>query len=299
MKQAKISFKTVVLLLFFYWSSNHSSVALITGITGQDGSYLAELLLAKGYTVHGLSRDPKTLPEPRTENNLEDCIQYIQTGQLILHYGDLADPELPEQLIANILPDEVYNLGAQSHVHYSFANPEYTAQVNGLATLRFLEAIKKTAPRKKIKFFQASSSEMFGRVKEIPQSEDTPFNPLSPYAAAKVYAHTVTKIYRQAYGMFACSGILFNHESPRRSKAFITRKITNAVAAIAYGELEVLELGNLNAQRDWGYAPEYVEAMWLMLQQEKPNDFVIATGELHMVREFVDAAFNEIGVTLI
>jgi len=272
--------------------------ALITGITGQDGSYLAEFLLKKEYTVHGLRRDPKLLGKPQDMDNLADLTDYIQSKQLIIHYGDLVDAQLIYRLVEEIQPDEIYNLGAQSHVALSFEKNEYTAEVNGLATLRFLEAIRKTGLTKKTKFYQASSSEMFGRVAEIPQTENTPFRPLSPYAASKIYAHYNTVIYREAYGIFACSGILFNHESPRRGEMFVTRKITKGVANIALGKQEYIELGNLNAKRDWGYAPEYVETMWLMLQQEKPDDYIIATGENHTVRDFVEAAFKEIGVDI-
>ncbi|QQS26901.1 GDP-mannose 4,6-dehydratase [bacterium] len=259
--------------------------ALITGITGQDGSYLAELLLDKGYEVHGIMRRNSTFTTGRIEHIFDD----IQ-----MHYGDLADSSSLQHIIANIQPDEVYNLAAQSHVKVSFDVPEYTADVTGTGTLRLLEAIRTSAPQ--AKFYQASSSEMFGKVLEVPQTEKTPFYPRSPYGAAKVYSYWITKNYRESYDMFACNGILFNHESPRRGETFVTRKITRAVAAIKAGKQDKLFLGNLDAKRDWGFAGDYVEAMWLMLQADKPDDYVVATNETHSVKEFCQIAFNHVGL---
>lgn len=260
-------------------------VALITGITGQDGSYLAELLLEKGYEVHGIMRRNSTFTTGRIEHIFE---------QLELHYGDLADSSSLQHIIAKVQPDEVYNLAAQSHVKVSFDVPEYTADVTGTGTLRLLEAIRTSAPN--AKFYQASSSEMFGKVLEVPQTEKTPFYPRSPYGAAKVYSYWITKNYRESYDMFACNGILFNHESPRRGETFVTRKITRAVAAIKLGKQDKLYLGNLDAKRDWGFAGDYVEAMWLMLQQDKADDYVIATNETHTVQEFCEKAFGHVGL---
>ena len=267
--------------------------ALITGITGQDGSYLAELLLEKNYKVHGLIRRNSTSDGTDRINHL------LKFPTITLHYGDMTDFACIAQLIKDIQPDEIYNLAAQSHVKVSFSNALYTADANGLGTLRILEAIKLLGLEKTTRFYQAATSEMFGEVQSIPQREDTPFYPRSPYGVAKLYAHWITKNYREAYGMFACSGILFNHESPRRGETFVTRKITKTLAEIRNGKRIVpLELGNLDAKRDWGHAKDYVEAMWLMLQQEEPEDFVIATGQQHTVREFVDAAFDYMGYTI-
>lgn len=268
--------------------------ALITGITGQDGSYLAELLLAKGYEVHGIVRRAAT---PNTAN-LDACRRDHGSaqGQPILHYGDLTDSNSLSKVALNIEPDEIYNLAAQSHVHVSFQKPIYTMDVTATGALRMLELAVELSRRKPVRFYQASSSEMFGEVREVPQSEATPFNPRSPYACAKVCAHHLTANYRDAYGLFACSGILFNHESPRRGEDFVTRKITRAAARISEGLQDKLYLGNLDARRDWGYAKDYVEAMWLMLQQEDPDDYVIATGETHTVRDLLQAAFTYIGL---
>ncbi|MEM6821400.1 MAG: GDP-mannose 4,6-dehydratase [Verrucomicrobiota bacterium] len=263
--------------------------ALITGITGQDGSYLADLLLEKGYEVHGLIRRSSSFNTDRVDHIYQDP---HDTSRFFLHYGDLSDSVSVMSLLQEIKPDEVYHLGAQSHVRVSFDIPEFTGDVTGLGTLRLLEGIRKTDLN--TKFYQASSSEMYGLVQEVPQSEKTPFYPRSPYAAAKVYAHWLTVNYRESYDLFACSGILFNHESPRRGETFVTRKITRAVARIKAGIQDKIYLGNLDAKRDWGYAKEYVEAMWLMLQQEKPNDYVIATGETHTVREFLEEAFQHV-----
>lgn len=262
--------------------------ALITGITGQDGSYLAELLLNKGYEVHGTIRRASSFNTARIDHLYTD--PHINGVRLFLHYGDIADSTNLIKLLYRIQPDEIYHLAAQSHVRVSFDIPEYTGDVTGLGTIRILEAIRETGL--KSKFYQASSSEMFGKVRETPQSERTPFYPRSPYGAAKVYAYWATVNYREAYGMFAANGILFNHESPRRGETFVTRKITRAVARIKANLQDKLYLGNLDAKRDWGYAKEYVEAMWLMLQQDKPDDYVIATGETHSVSEFLAEAFS-------
>ena len=262
--------------------------ALITGITGQDGSYLAELLLNKGYEVHGTIRRASSFNTARIDHLYTD--PHINGVRLFLHYGDIADSTNLIKLLYRIQPDEIYHLAAQSHVRVSFDIPEYTGDVTGLGTIRILEAIRETGL--KSKFYQASSSEMFGKVLETPQTERTPFYPRSPYGAAKVYAYWATVNYREAYGMFAANGILFNHESPRRGETFVTRKITRAVARIKANLQDKLYLGNLDAKRDWGYAKEYVEAMWLMLQQDKPDDYVIATGETHSVSEFLTEAFS-------
>lgn len=264
--------------------------ALISGITGQDGSYLAELLIEKGYEVHGIVRRSSSLNRGRIDHLFDDGTDRLHR----LHYGDLTDASSINRLIRDVKPDEIYNLGAQSHVKVSFDVPDYTADSVGIGTLRLLEATREAgiAPR----FYQAGSSEMFGLVQATPQSETTPFYPRSPYAAAKVYAHWISVNYREAYGMFVCNGILFNHESPRRGEGFVTRKITRGVAAIKLGLTDTLALGNLDAKRDWGYAKDYVEAMWLMLQQDKPDDFVIATGETHTVREFCEVAFGHVGL---
>lgn len=266
--------------------------AFVTGITGQDGSYLAELLLGKGYEVHGLVRRASSFNRARLDAIYAD--PKLRETRLFLHYGDLSESGSLTRLLHQIQPDEVYNLGAQSHVRVSFDAPEYTLDVGGTGTLRLLEAITQSGLRPR--FYQASSSEMFGKVREIPQTELTPFHPRSPYAVAKVCAHWATVNYRESYGLHASNGILFNHESPRRGESFVTRKITLGVAHILAGLQDKLPLGNLDAKRDWGYAKEYVEAMWLMLQQEQPDDYVIATGETHSVREFLEAAFAQVGL---
>jgi GDPmannose 4,6-dehydratase len=269
-----------------------SKIALITGITGQDGSYLAELLLEKGYIVHGIIRRSSSFNTDRIDHLYRD--PHLTGVRLFLHYGDVSDSTGLNRLLRQIRPDEIYHLGAQSHVRVSFDTPEYTADVTGLGTIRLLDAILDTGI--KTRFYQASSSEMFGKVKEVPQKEDTPFYPRSPYGCAKVFAYWTTVNYREAYGIYACNGILFNHESPRRGETFVTRKITRAVAKILAKKQEKLYLGNLDAKRDWGYAKDYVNAMWLMLQQPEPEDFVIATGETHTVREFVEEAFGYVGL---
>jgi GDPmannose 4,6-dehydratase len=266
--------------------------ALITGITGQDGSYLAELLLSKGYEVHGIIRRASTFNTGRLEGIYED--PHAEDGRLFLHYGDLADASALARLIGRIQPEEVYNLAAQSHVRVSFDSPEYTADIGATGTLRLLEAIRETGIRPR--FYQASSSEMFGKAQEVPQTERTPFYPRSPYGCTKVFSFWITVNYREAYGLHASNGILFNHESPRRGETFVTRKITRAVAHIQAGLQDKLFLGNLEARRDWGYAKEYVEAMWLMLQQENGDDYVIATNEKHSVREFLEVAFGHAGL---
>jgi len=266
--------------------------ALITGITGQDGSYLAELLLDKGYTVHGIIRRSSSFNTDR----IEHIYQAPQEGQkkLFLHYGDLADSTSVLTLLGDTKPDEIYHLGAQSHVRVSFDIPEYTGDVTGLGTIRMMEAVRKFTP--KSRFYQASSSEMFGKVMEIPQKETTPFYPRSPYGAAKVYGYWITVNYRESYGLHATNGILFNHESPRRGETFVTRKITRAVARIKAGLQDKIYMGNIEAKRDWGYAPDYVEAMWRMLQQDQGDDYVLATGETHSVREFLEVAFARAGM---
>lgn len=266
--------------------------ALITGITGQDGSYLTEFLLSKGYDVYGLMRRSSSFNTGRIDHLYQD--PHEKNLRLKLVYGDLNDASSLNRIIRTIKPDEIYNLGAQSHVKVSFEVPEYTAEITGLGTIRLLEAIRDTGI--KTKFYQASSSEMYGLVQEIPQTEKTPFYPRSPYAAAKVYSYWVTVNYREGYDLFACNGILFNHESPRRGETFVTRKITMALAKIHYGIQDKLYLGNLDAKRDWGFAGDYVEAMWLMLQQKKGDDYVIATGETHSVREFLEEAFGYAGL---
>jgi len=268
--------------------------ALITGITGQDGSYLAELLLSKGYEVHGVIRRASTFNTDRIDHLYQD--PHVNGVKLFLHYGDLADSVQMVKLLYDLQPDEVYNLGAQSHVRVSFEIPEYTGDVVGVGAVRILEAIREANLVDKVRFYQASSSEMFGKVQEVPQTEETPFWPRSPYGCAKMYAHWLTVNYRESYDMFACSGILFNHESPRRGETFVTRKITRAATRIKLGLQEKLYLGNLDAERDWGYAKEYVEMMWLMLQQDKPDDYVIATNETHSVKEFVVEAFDRLGL---
>lgn len=266
--------------------------ALITGITGQDGSYLAELLLEKGYEVHGIIRRSSSFNTERIDHLYSD--PHINDVRMFLHYGDLSDSSNLSRLLEKIQPDEIYNLAAQSHVRVSFDMPEYTADVVGLGTIRILDAIKET--HIKTKFYQASTSELYGKVVETPQTEKTPFYPRSPYACAKLYSYWITVNYRESYDMYACNGILFNHESPRRGETFVTKKITHAIAKILKKEQDKLYLGNLDAKRDWGYAKDYVEAMWLMLQQEKADDYVIATGETHSVKEFLDEAFGLVGL---
>src|SRR5262249_9838999 len=266
--------------------------ALVTGITGQDGSYLAELLLEKGYEVHGIIRRASTFNTSRIDRLYRD--PHVNDVRLFLHYGDIADSTNLIKLLYRIQPDEIYHLAAQSHVRVSFDIPEYTGDVTALGTVRILEALRET--QIPARFYQASSSEMYGDVFEVPQSETTPFRPRSPYAAAKLYAYWVTVNYRQAHNVFACNGILFNHESPRRGETFVTRKITRAVAAIKAGRQDSLYLGNLDARRDWGFAPDYVRAMWRMLQQPTADDLVIATGEAHSVREFLEVAFSRVGL---
>jgi len=266
--------------------------ALITGITGQDGSYLAELLLSKGYEVHGIIRRASTFNTGRLDPIYDD--PHSGKNRLFLHYGDLSDASALSRLIGKVQPEEIYNLAAQSHVRVSFDSPEYTTDITATGAVRLLEAIRETGI--KPRFYQASSSEMYGLVQEVPQKETTPFYPRSPYGCAKVYAYWITVNYRESYGMHASNGILFNHESPRRGETFVTRKITRAVAHIKAGLQKKLYLGNLDAKRDWGFAKEYVEAMWLMLQQEKAEDYVIATGETHSIREFLTAAFGHVGL---
>lgn len=268
--------------------------ALITGITGQDGSYLAELLLEKGYEVHGIIRRSSSFNTGRIDHLYQD--PHIHGVKLFLHYGDLADSSSVSRLIEKIKPDEIYNLGAQSHVRVSFDVPEYTGDVVGLGTLRILDAIKESGI--KTKFYQASSSELFGLVQETPQKETTPFYPRSPYAVAKLYAYWITVNYRESYNMYACNGILFNHESPRRGETFVTKKITRGLARIMAGKDDCLYLGNLDAKRDWGYAKDYVEGMWRMLQQKAPEDFILATGETHSVREFIEECAKLLGIDL-
>ncbi|QTA38486.1 GDP-mannose 4,6-dehydratase [Thermosipho ferrireducens] len=270
--------------------------ALITGITGQDGSYLAELLLEKGYEVHGLIRRSSTFNTRRIDHLYKD--PHEEGARLFLHYGDMTDSTMLVNFIQQIQPDEIYNLAAQSHVKVSFEIPEYTANSDALGTLRLLEAIRLLGLEKKVKFYQASTSELFGKVQEIPQKETTPFYPRSPYAAAKLYAYWITINYREAYNMFTCNGILFNHESERRGETFVTRKITRAATRILLGTQEKLYLGNLNAKRDWGYAKDYVKGMWLMLQQQEPDDYILATGETHSVREFCEKTFENLGIKL-
>jgi len=271
-------------------------VALITGITGQDGSYLAELLLEKGYEVHGIKRRASSFNTKRIDHLYVDL--HENNVKFKLHYGDLTDSTNIIRIIQEVQPDEIYNLGAMSHVKVSFDSPEYVANVDGIGTLRILEAIRILGMVKKTRIYQASTSELYGLVQEVPQSETTPFYPRSPYGVAKIYGFWITKNYREAYDMYACNGILFNHESPRRGETFVTRKITMATARIAVGKQDCLYLGNLDAQRDWGHAKDYVVAMWAMLQQEKPEDFVIATGKTTYVRDFVRMAFKECGIEL-
>lgn len=283
-----------VFLFYVSWASGKT--AMIVGVTGQDGTYLSEFLLNKGYIVHGIKRRASLINNTRRIDHLHDDVRY--QGRFFLHYGDVTDGSNIIRLIQEIMPDEIYNLSAQSHVQVSFEMPLYTAEVDALGPLHILEAIRIVGGTKKIKFYQASTSEMFGLVQEIPQKETTPFYPRSPYGVAKLYGHWITKNYREAYGIFACSGILFNHESPIRGETFVTRKIARAVARIAFGLQDALYLGNLDALRDWGHARDYVEAMWLMLQQDTPDDYVIASGENHSVREFVERSFAEIGINI-
>lgn len=270
--------------------------ALITGITGQDGSYLAEQLLAKGYEVHGIIRRSSSFNTKRVDHLYNDPAKKDVT--FFLHHGDMTDSSNLNRILEKVIPDEIYNLAAQSHVQVSFEVPEYTADADAIGVLRFLDAIKEVGLKDKARFYQASTSELYGKVQEVPQTEKTPFYPRSPYAVAKQYAYWMVVNYREAYGLHASNGILFNHESPRRGETFVTRKITRAVARIKEGLQESLSLGNIEAKRDWGYAPEYTEMMWLMLQQDQPDDYVVATGEMHTVREFVEAAFKSVGINI-
>ncbi|TYO96130.1 GDPmannose 4,6-dehydratase [Geothermobacter ehrlichii] len=273
-----------------------AKVALITGVTGQDGAYLAEFLIGKGYIVHGIKRRASLFNTDRIDHLYQD--PHVENRNFILHYGDLTDSTNLIRIIQQVQPDEIYNLAAQSHVAVSFETPEYTANADAIGTLRILEAIRILGLEKKTRFYQASTSELYGLVQEIPQKETTPFYPRSPYAVAKLYAYWITVNYREAYGIYGCNGILFNHESPLRGETFVTRKITRAMARIALGLQDCLYLGNLNALRDWGHARDYVEMQWLMLQQDQPEDFVIATGIQHSVRDFVNAAAGELGISL-
>jgi GDPmannose 4,6-dehydratase len=273
-----------------------SKTALITGVTGQDGAYLAQLLLDKGYVVHGIKRRSSSFNTGRIEDIYQD--PHVEHPRFILHYGDLTDATNLIRIVQETQPDEIYNLAAQSHVQVSFETPEYTANADGVGVLRLLEAIRILGLEKKTRFYQASTSELYGLVQEVPQRETTPFYPRSPYGVAKLYAYWITVNYREAYGMYACNGILFNHESPLRGETFVTRKITRAAAAIQLGKQQTLFLGNLSAKRDWGHAREYVRGMWLMLQQDEPEDFVLATGETTEVRQFVQWAFEDVGVEL-
>jgi GDPmannose 4,6-dehydratase len=275
---------------------NQKKVALITGVTGQDGSYLAEFLLEKDYIVHGIKRRASSFNTQRVDHLYQD--PHIDHRNFVLHYGDLSDSSNLTRIIQQTQPDEIYNLGAQSHVAVSFESPEYTADVDGMGTLRILEAIRILGLEKKTRFYQASTSELYGLVQEIPQKETTPFYPRSPYAVAKLYAYWITVNYREAYGMYACNGILFNHESPRRGETFVTRKITRGLANIAQGLEKCLYMGNMDALRDWGHAKDYVRMQWMMLQQEQPEDFVIATGVQYSVREFISKSASQLGVTL-
>jgi GDPmannose 4,6-dehydratase len=277
-------------------STSPRKTALITGVTGQDGAYLAELLLKKGYMVHGIKRRASLFNTDRIDHLYED--PHVEGRHFILHYGDMTDSSNLIRIVQQVQPDEIYNLAAQSHVQVSFELPEYTANADGLGALRLLEAIRLLGLTKKTRFYQASTSELYGLVQETPQTETTPFYPRSPYAVAKLFAYWSVVNYREAYGIYACNGILFNHESPIRGETFVTRKITRGLARIALGQQDCLYLGNLDAKRDWGHARDYVEAMWLMLQQDEPEDFVVATGEQHSVREFVQAAARELGIEL-
>ncbi len=276
--------------------NNQQKVALITGVTGQDGSYLAEFLLKKNYIVHGIKRRSSLFNTNRVDHLYQD--PHIEHRNFVLHYGDLSDSPNLTRIIQQTQPDEIYNLGAQSHVAVSFDSPEYTVDVDGVGTLRILEAIRILGLEKKTRFYQASTSELYGLVQEIPQKETTPFYPRSPYAVAKLYAYWITVNYREAYGMYACNGILFNHESPRRGETFVTRKITRGLANIAHGLEKCLYMGNMDAMRDWGHAKDYVRMQWMMLQQEQPEDFVIATGVQYSVREFITKSADQLGITL-
>jgi len=271
--------------------------ALITGVTGQDGAYLSEFLLKKGYEVHGIKRRSSSFNTQRIDHLYQD--PHVENKRFILHYGDLTDTSNLIRIIQQVKPDEIYNLGAQSHVQVSFEVPEYTADSDGMGTLRLLEAIRILGMEKKVRFYQASTSELFGKVQEIPQKETTPFYPRSPYAAAKLYAYWITVNYRESYGMYACNGILFNHESPLRGETFVTRKVTRAAARISLGLQDKLYMGNIDAKRDWGFAGDYVELMWLMLQQDEPDDYVMATGVTTTVRDFITMSFKEAGIELI
>jgi GDPmannose 4,6-dehydratase len=282
--------------LGLFCSDDIQKKALIFGVTGQDGAYLAEFLLNKNYEVHGVKRRSSSFNTGRINHLYTDL--HKKGKKFILHYGDVTDSTNVIRIISEVQPDEIYNLAAQSHVKVSFETPEYTGNTDALGTLRILEAIRLLGLTQKTKFYQASTSELYGKIQEMPQTERTPFYPRSPYAAAKIYGYWIVVNYREAYSMFACNGILFNHESPFRGETFVTRKITRAVAAIHYGLEDTLFLGNLNSLRDWGYAKDYVEAMWLMLQQETPRDFVIATGQMHSVREFVECSFAEVGISI-
>jgi len=273
-----------------------SKIALITGVTGQDGAYLARLLLDKGYIVHGIKRRSSSFNTGRIEDIYQD--PHVENARFILHFGDMTDATNLIRIVQEVQPDEIYNLAAQSHVQVSFETAEYTANADGIGTLRLLEAIRILGLEKKTKFYQASTSELYGNAKEVPQSETTPFYPRSPYAAAKLYSYWIVVNYREAYGMHASNGILFNHESPLRGETFVTRKITRAVAAIHLGKQDKLYLGNLDAKRDWGHAKEYVQGMWLMMQQDEPDDFVLATGVTSSVRDFVEWGFEEIGIKI-
>ena len=290
-----LTWTTILVSLERHWAVRAKS-ALITGVTGQDGAYLAELLLQKGYLVHGVKRRSASFNTGRIEHLYQDPHEPDQ--RFVLHFGDMTDATNLIRLVQETQPDEIYNLAAQSHVQVSFETAEYTANADGLGTLRLLEAIRLLKLEDKTRFYQASTSELYGKVQEVPQSETTPFYPRSPYAVAKLYAHWITVNYREAYGLHASNGILFNHESPIRGETFVTRKITRAVAAIHLGFQDRLYLGNLDARRDWGHARDYVDGMWRMLQQDAPDDYVLATGEMHSVREFVETAFAEIGTTL-
>ena len=296
-QSARFPLTLIFFFLSFFNLLGAEKTALIFGITGQDGSYLTEFLLEKGYTVHGVKRRSSMHNTGRLDHLYKDF--HDPDARLFLHYGDITDSANVLHLVEKVKPDEIYNLAAQSHVQVSFEMPEYTAQTDAIGTLRILEAIRMLGLCKKTKFYQASTSELYGLVQEIPQKETTQFYPRSPYAAAKLYAYWVTINYREAYGIYACNGILFNHESPRRGETFVTRKITQAACRISLGLQDVLYLGNLDSKRDWGYAKDYVEAMWLMLQQEKPDDFVIATGKTHSVREFVELTFKEAGYDIV
>lgn len=277
-------------------TGNNNKIALITGVTGQDGAYLAELLLGKGYEVHGIKRRASSFNTERIDHLYQD--PHVSDRKFVLHYGDLSDSSNLIRIVQEIQPDEIYNLGAQSHVAVSFESPEYTADTVGLGALRVLEAIRVAGLEKKTRFYQASTSELYGEVQEVPQKETTPFYPRSPYAAAKLYAYWITVNYREAYGMYACNGILFNHESPIRGETFVTRKITRALSRISLGLQDCLYLGNMDALRDWGHAKDYVEMQWLMLQQDEPEDFCIATGIQYSVRDFVNAAYDHLGKTI-